>query len=307
MKSVTNEDLCACFGTKDDALSEHMDFIKSKDLRYEEVSGEKREALISEVWKKIEADTQVIGSPERKAVWEKGWKENFDNYVSSGYDTKQLIPKFIRPNQVVRFRGRYIEPASPSFELDFMTIYKRWLFPKWLRDVDSVYEFGCGTGLDLLLINDLLPGKKLVGLDFVRSPAALLNKIRETRGINLEGRVFDMIHPDFSLNLEGKSAVLTAGSVEQLAGKFDEFIRFLLQKKPNICLNIEPVIELFDEKDFFDYLHIKFHRKRGYTEGFLSRLKELESQGLLRIEQVIKPGFGSLYMEGYNAVIWRPV
>jgi len=51
---------------------------------------------------------------------------------------------------------------------------------------------------------------------------------------------------------------------------------------------------------------MKFHRKRGYTENYLTRLRELEAQNEIEILKVKRLFFGSLYMEGYSYMIWRP-
>ena len=69
---------------------------------------------------------------------------------------------------------------------------------------------------------------------------------------------------------------------------------------------MEPTIELYDESNLLDYLAMRFHVKRGYTEGYLPRLRELESQNKVEILKVKRLFFGSLYMEGYSCLIWRP-
>jgi len=114
------------------------------------------------------------------------------------------------------------------------------------------------------------------------------------------------ISPDEKFEIKNNSAVFTFGSVEQLASKFDAFLQYLLKSKPKLCIHMEPTIELYDENNFIDYLAIKFHKKRGYTENFLTRLKELEKQNKIEILKVKRLFFGSLYMEGFSYIIWRP-
>jgi hypothetical protein len=100
--------------------------------------------------------------------------------------------------------------------------------------------------------------------------------------------------------------VVTIGTIEQLAGDFEPFLQFLLRRSPALCIHVEPTVELYDEDNLVDYLAVKFHRKRGYTEGFLPRLQQLEDQGRIEIVKVKRLFFGSLLMEGYNLLIWRP-
>ncbi|MDY6845372.1 MAG: class I SAM-dependent methyltransferase, partial [Thermodesulfobacteriota bacterium] len=228
-------------------------------------------------------------------------------FIESGYCFNTLIPKFIRKNQVIRYDGQFIKPHNPHFELDYMTVFRTWLFQKYFQNQNTIYEFGCGTGLNLVLIDDLLPGKKLYGLDFVNSSVDLIEKIGTCRNGYIKGRLFDMINPDNDFNLDNECAVFTFGVIEQLAGKFENFLQFLLKNKPHVCLHVEPTIELYDEDILFDYLAMMYHRKRGYTEGFLPRLKELESCGKLKILKTKRLFFGSQFMEGYMYFVWQPL
>ena len=63
--------------------------------------------------------------------------------------------------------------------------------------------------------------------------------------------------------------------------------------------------ELYDQNDLFDYVAAAYLRKRGYLQGFLPRLRELEREGVIEILQVQRT-FGSLYHDGYSFVVWRP-
>ena len=308
MEQVTVDDFAQSFGTTvEDFPDECLKMIREKDFRYRRFDKKERDNVILQVLKKIEGDTQVIGATERKDVWEHGWAENLQSFVESGGDLDKLVPKFIRENQPIRYAGDYIMPVNPKFEYHFMTVFRLWLFQKYLSPFDTIYEFGCGTGMNLVLLGSLFPQKELYGLDFVRSSVELVNKIGESGAGNIKGCLFDMIEPDESLQLSQNSAVLTFGAIEQLASKFEKFIEYLCRNKPKLCIHIEPTIELYEEDHLFDYLAIKFHRKRGYTENLLSSLKELERRGAIRLIKVKRLYLGSLFMEGYTYFIWEPL
>ena len=115
-----------------------------------------------------------------------------------------------------------------------------------------------------------------------------------------------MLNPDDSFKIASNSAIFTIGAIEQLASNFEAFLQFLLKNRPLLCVHVEPTIELYDKDNLVDYLAIKFHKKRGYTENFLTRLKKLEKEGEIEILKVKRLFFGSLYMEGYSLFIWRP-
>lgn len=281
--------------------------ISDKNFEYKVLIGSELESFLLAILKRIEEDTQKIGAKERESVWERGWRESLDEYVRSNFDIKRLVPKFIRPNQAVRWQQQYVFPATENFELDYVEVLREWLFPTYFSEVDTIHEFGCGTGFNLLALARIYPEKKMVGSDFVPASVELVNKIAEKQSLNLHGHIFDMIHPNENYEIAKNSGVLTFGSLEQLAGKFENFIDFLLRKKPQICVHIEPTIELYDENVLSDYLAIRFQSKRGYTKGLLPHLTNLASQGKIDLLKVKRLNFGSQMMEGYNLMVWRPI
>lgn len=304
---VTLEDFARSFGTTvEDIPDDCRELIAKTDFRYKILIGEERDKVILDALERIESDRQVIGAPERQDVWQKGWEENLQDFIKSGYDLNKLVPKFIRPNQAMRLNRNYIVPSNPNFELDYFSVFRLWLFRKYLKDFESIYEFGCGTGFNLAILAQLYPEKKLHGLDFVPSSVELVNKLGEAYGWKMTGHLFDMLSPDDNFEMEDNSAIFTIGTVEQLASNFGAFLQFLLKRPPELCLHVEPTIELYDENNLIDYLAMKFHRKRGYTEGYLTRLRELEAQNKIEILKVKRLFFGSLYIEGYSYMVWRP-
>ena len=305
---VTSEDFARSFGTTaDDVYEKCSDIIDKKDFAYSIIEGAERDALLLNILKQIERDQQVIGAPERQQVWNKGWKENLNEFISSNYNLEKLIPKFIRYGQPVRFNGQYIQPYSPTFELDYFTVFRQWLFKTYFYSISHIYEFGCGTGFNLVALAQLYPDKRLFGLDFVSSSVDLLNKIAEQYRYNMSGHLFDMISPDSSFALEEDSAVLTIGAVEQLASKFEAFLEYLMEQPVSLCVHVEPTIELYDENNLVDYIAIKFQGKRGYTRNFLPYLKRLEEDRKVEILKIKRLFFGSLFMEGYNCIVWRDI
>jgi len=306
-EAITAAQFADSFGTSVEGLGARCRaMITGTDFRYRVIVGEERDQIILDVLKGTEADHQRIASPERKDVWERGWAENLEAFVASQGDPGTLIPKFIRPGRIIRFRGQYIKPSNPNFELDYFKVFRLWLFQTFLFDASAIYEFGCGTGFNLVAASELFPGVPLVGLDFVKASRDLVNRIGAIRQLPLTGRLFDMTQPDEDLTLPRDTAVLTMGSIEQLGGKFEEFLQFLLKRSPKICIHLEPTIELYDSDKLLDFLAIRFHRQRGYTENYLTRLRELQQQGTVEIVKVKRLFCGSLFMEGFSYIVWRP-
>ncbi len=307
MGKMTIQDIALSFGTTESDLSSCMTMFDEMDLSYREVTGTEESDLMQEVLHKIESDTQVIGAPERKQVWHNGWQENLDQFLSNKDDLSAVVPKFIKSGQALRWKQKYIMSDNEHFERDYITLFQSWFFKKYLHEYEHVYEFGCGSGMNLVPISRIFPDKHLTGLDFVDSSVNLIKAIAEHHNLLLEAFIFDMIKPNYDIDIKPQSCVFTLGAVEQLAGAFMPFLQFFIDKKPSLCIHIEPTIELYDESNSIDCLAIKFHKKRGYTVGLLPMLQQLHEQKVIDLIKVHRVYFGSLYNEGYNYMIWRPL
>ena len=62
----------------------------------------------------------------------------------------------------------------------------------------------------------------------------------------------------------------------------------------------------YNKNNIIDYLAIRYHKKRNYLYGYLTRLQELESEGKIEILKTQRVCFGILYHEAYSFVMWRP-
>ena len=109
---------------------------------------------------------------------------------------------------------------------------------------------------------------------------------------------------DESYEIKENSCVFTHGALEQLAGNVKNIINFFLHKKPTICIHIEPTVEFYDEDNLFDYLQIKFHKKRGYSSGYLPYLQQLDKKGQINITDRNMTRFNIALSEGVDMVIW---
>ena len=308
VRTIGIDDFARSFGTTAEALPEECKrVIAENDFSYRTPTEEERDRIILEALRKSENDTQVIGAPERQQVWQKGWEENLNQFVSSGYKLESLVPRFIRPGLPIRFNGNYLLPTNPMFELAFLSVFRIWIFKKYFSTLDSIYEFGCGTGFNLVEIAQLFPQKTYFGLDFVPASASLIDKIGEVYGWKMTGGIYDFRNPDRDLTIPPNSGVFTFGALEQVADDYEPFLEHLMSQQVSLCINIEPTLELYDQEKLFDYLAIRFHRKRGYTSNYLTRLRILESESKIKILQTKRLFFGSQFMEGYTYVVWKPI
>jgi len=294
------------FGTTPKDVEEICGDVLSKyDFRYTVIGQTEFENTLLEVIKTIDSDSLSASGKARHTDWENGWNENLKLFVENNFDVSALIPRYMYKFKVRRLFSLYIRPYDTSFEVNFYNIYRHYLFKKYFGQYDHVYEFGCGTGYNLVIMARLFPNMSLTGLDWASSSVKLVETISSAYQLNLRGRRFDYFDPDYSLAIGDNSVFITLNSMEQLGNNYHAFLDFVLRKKPSLCINSEPFLELYDENNLLDYLAIKYHRKRNYLNGYLNALKELEHNNKIEILKVQKVRAGNIFHEGYSFVIWR--
>jgi len=280
--------------------------VRKYDLRYRKLTLKEYKFQINEIISTIENDKQIIAHPNRKKVWQKGWLENLKDYKKNRKKIS-LIPKYYtaRENKFFRLGGEFIYTKNKNFEIYMLDIYRNWFAKKYLSNIDYIYEFGSGSGNNLVSLTDIFPKKNFFGLDFAKSSIDILNNLIGYK--NVKGILFDMFKPNFNLKIKKNSAFFTIGSIEQLGGKIDPILNFFIQKKPVLCINIEPDISFYDSNKIEDYLAVRFQTKRGYTSCIYSKLKKKEQEGKIKIIKKFRSPFGSKMIEGYNFFLWKVI
>lgn len=284
---------------------ELISLIKSHDFRYRLLGSQERESLLVEILELIDSGTLTTSGPQKKEIWEKGWGETLSDFEEAERDIKALVPKFVRKGTVKRLCGKFVMPVDPDFETNFVQVLRAALFQKYFFDVYGIWEFGCGTGHNLLAASQFIPGKRMVGLDWAQASVEIVNRLGETYGLDMSGQRFDMFQPEDSLNLGHRDGVLTIGALEQLGREYGAFLDFLLKKSPQICIHCETMNEIYDRDTVTDYVARLYSKRRNYLDGFLTSLREREKTGALKIIQVQRV-FGSQFHEGYSFVVWKP-
>lgn len=303
--NLATEEFADLLGIDTEEIPENCKGIISKcDFTYRKLDPGRQEQTLLEVLKRL--DTGTFSVTGDKTRWERGWGENLRNFIQKGEDFKELVPKYIRPNQLIRLWGNYILPNDNNFELNWYTVFRLWFFQKYLKNVTSVYEFGCGSGYNLPILAELFPHMELHGLDWINASCEIVDRLAMKMKIKMNGHLFDMFSPDEALDFNDNSAVLTMGGLEQLGNNFEPFLQYLLRKSPLICVHMEPFLELYNENSLFDYVAIKFHKIRQYLGNFISRLRQLEVEDKIEIIKIHRVSLGSFFHEGYSYAVWRP-
>lgn len=295
-ETLFGEDLSLCVKNR----------IKKYDLRYLNVTSEERDVCLRRIISVLLSEDLMYSGEHRYEQWEKGWNQNLDELLKSN-SSDAIIPHYFGKYEINRLRQEFIRPVSKNFEYNMLGVILDWLFDKYLKDYESIYEFGCGTGHNLVRLRSFNSNANLWGLDWAESSQAIINKYAVINSDKkLFAHKFDYFAPDFNLKLKNGSAIYTVASLEQIGSKYHSFVDYLLKNKPSICIHIEPIEELLDEENLMDYLSISYFKKRKYLSGYLTYLKDLESKGKVKIIKAKRSYIGSFFIEGYSVVIWVP-
>lgn len=280
--------------------------IDADPMRYRVANAPERDAIMGDVVRAlVRRKFEPVGA-HRKQVWERGWGENLEMFVQNGYNFDALRPHYMHADRPFRLHGDYVFSDTPDVEFRLSRVIRAQLFGTYFRSVSAVYEFGAGTGANLVELNRLFPDKTLVGLDWTEASTNIIAQLHRKLSPRITGRPFDFFAPDRTLQLLSPCGVLTCGALEQTGDQFEPFLEYLLTQRPQIVVHLEPILEYYEEGRFFDVLAAEYHRQRGYLSGFVPRLRALAMAGAIRILMERRTGFGSLYDEGYSVVVWEP-
>jgi hypothetical protein len=243
----------------------------------------------------------------RQNDWESGWGQNLED-LERNSDETAIIPKYFSKFNLVRWRQELVAPVQKSMEHQMLGFILDWISDEFLADFSNIYEFGAGTGHNLLRFRKRNDSATLWGLDWARSSQNIIQRIAERReDSNFRASYFDYFNPDETFLLADSCAVVTVASLEQIGTRFELFLNYLMKNGPSLVIHIEPIGELLDQNNLMDYISLEYFKKRNYLSGYLTRLRELESRQEIEIIMAQRSHMGSFFIDGYSIIVWRPV
>ena len=260
-----------------------------------------RDEVILGVLKKIAGGFRQPGS---KDVWDTGWGEILDAIQKDGFTPEALKPQYFGNDNMHRSNG------------DWHVMDHAWQMDQSIRKSaiselvgGNIVELGCGTGINQLLIAEMYPDAELVAADWAKASQEIISSISTYIGRHIKPVNFNMASLEGwdDLGIGETTAVLTIHALEQLGSDWGLLLTALRAAKPRICVHVEPILELYDETDLFDYLAAEYHRARDYLSGWLPAIRELERQGKAEIIRLERNKFGNRYHEAYTILVWKPL
>ncbi len=242
---------------------------------------------------------------ENLAAWEKGWNENLEDFQKD-LSEEHLKPKYFSPGRFFRYNKTIIIPENPNLEYDLFAVVRYFLFNKYFENYDTLYELGCGSCQNILMLSGLFPDKKYVGLDWSNASRKIASLVAKKNNVNVKGYVFDMLNPTNDLKIEKGSLIYSIHALEQLGKNHGRLISFILDQKPALVIHYEPIAEFYDRRNLYDYLALMYSTKRDYLSGYLTALRELDKNGMIKIIEEYRPYIGGVYHES-SLIVWKPL
>lgn len=307
-KKVTLNHFAKSFGIKKNKFSKNfLNIYKKCNFKYRELKNHEEQELIKFIINKITIDKRKTGSKTRKIVWQNGWNENYKLFLKNPKKLNALLPQYNNDNIYLRFFGKFIIPQNKNFEHNYFRLLQQHLFDKYFKKYDNYYEFGSGTGLTALSLANNFPRKNVFASDFVKSSINIIKTIARYYNKKITTHLFDIKKPNFKYEIKDKSLIFTLGVIEQVKDDYKNFINFILKKKPNLVINMEPYKEKFDLKNHMDLLSYMFIEKRKYANNYLAYLEKLEKEKKIKILEIKRTFFGGIMMESYNYIVWKVI
>ena len=301
-------ELAQLTGSDAEAASAAFAALQPPELSYRRLAPAETASIIADIEETISnRPLRVVGSDDPQ-VWEKGWAELADQLAGRPITLETLRPQYFHAGAPCRLFGELVAPLSPEFEYWVGLCVRHVLFREFLRDRRHVVEFGCGTGINLLVLTKIAPTARLAGCDWASASQAILQRMAQQTGCAIEGHRFNMLTAsgDDGGPIGQGSAILTVHALEQLGPAWRPFLDHVRERGPGLCLHIEPLLELYDPASALDDLNRRYHQKRNYLSGFLPAIKDLAAKGEAEIVAVRRTQFGGLYHQAYSVLAWRP-
>ncbi len=307
-RSLSFEELSKMSGL---SMTSVTDAVQNKDLvgmDYIALTAVEIDNVEKRVKSILNSDTIIKAGIDQIDRWRLGWQEILKDVRLNGLSEMTLTPQYFK-HDVLRFNGNYIWPIKHNFENRVFRMLKAIYFEQYLAPLSHVIEFGCGTGANLLQIHKRFPEIQLTGCDWAEPSQELINEINIVSGSKIKAVNFNMftLEGKEKLDFTNSTGVVTFHAMEQLGKNFRPFLAMLIDKRPAVCVHLEPIVEFYDKNLVFDNYAINYHNKRNYLNGFLQALNKYEKYGKIKVLQTHRCRFGSIFQEAYSLVAWKVV
>ena len=296
---LTKDEVLNHFNILYDDLPESIQLQLDKffPIQYDELNSEQYkeyyELCLEMLNKKLEVD------------WQDDWFSVLQNLRTNDDNVKSIIrPKWFRESAFVNIQNCLSLTETPYVDWEYQLITRQMLFYTHLKDIENICEFGSGSGTNFYLINEILQNKNFILSDISVTSLKIIEELK--RKLNRNNLIYSNIdiEQDIDLQLPDNTAVITTSVLEQIGDNYKNFINFILKEKPQIVINVEPIVELLDSKNGFDNVMNLYCEKRKYLAGYLTELEKLEKQKKIKIIMKKRTMVSGTFIEN-SVLIWK--
>lgn len=296
---LTKDEVLNHFNILYDDLPESIQLQLDKffPIQYDELNSEQYkeyyELCLEMLNKKLEID------------WQDDWFNVLQNLRTNNENVKSIIrPKWFRESAFVNIHNCLSLTETPYVDWEYQLITRQMLFYTHLKDIENICEFGSGSGTNFYLINEILQNKNFILSDISVTSLKIIEELK--RKLNRNNLIYSNIdiEQDIDLQLPDNTAVITTSVLEQIGDNYKNFINFILKEKPQIVINVEPIVELLDSKNGFDNVMNLYCEKRKYLAGYLTELEKLEKQKKIKIIMKKRTMVSGTFIEN-SVLIWK--
>jgi len=296
---LTKDEVLNHFNILYDNLPESIQLQLDKffPIQYDELNSEQYkeyyELCLEMLNKKLEVD------------WQDDWFSVLQNLRTNDDNVKSIIrPKWFRESAFVNIQNCLSLTETSYVDWEYQLITRQMLFYTHLRDIENICEFGSGSGTNFYLINEILQNKNFILSDISVTSLKIIEELK--RKLNRNNLIYSNIdiEQDIDLQLPDNTAVITTSVLEQIGDNYKNFINFILKEKPQIVINVEPIVELLDSKNGFDNVMNLYCEKRKYLAGYLTELEKLEKQKKIKIIMKKRTMVSGTFIEN-SVLIWK--
>ncbi len=306
-QKVTAEDFERMFRFEDGTLPEFISReLESVVSAHHLADAQEQAEYVLDFLKRIEQQTITRTKAENLAAFESGWTENYNKLLRDGTSLNSLKPGYFRGNKFLRYNNQLVVSDNLQLEFDLFRIARHCIFYKYLNNRDTICELGCGSCQNILMLTEMFKDAALIAADWTNAAKKIADHLGSSLKRNISGHVLDMMEIKDASFIPSGSAIITIHAFEQLGENFAGVLDFMIKSRPRIVVQYEPVLEYYSESNLYDFLALKYCRKRNYLENYLTALRKLEQEKKIEIISSYRPFLGGVLHES-SLIVWRPL
>ncbi len=304
--SISDADILSRFDIDCNIPNYFYEYYSKIDTSWRYPTEKEKEAYIHLILQRMLYSRKSLDRQVNYEAFNNGWLENLNKVSKNGITLENIKPGYYRGVSYLLYDNNLIIPKNPQLNYDLAILSAIAIFSKYLSQASNIYEFGCGSGLNVFILHKLFPDKQIIGLDWCENAVEIINRMNAHLSNKIRGERFDMLAPDESLPVESESMFLTYTSMEQIGVNFKAFFDFMQQKSPQRIIHWEPFVEAYDDDNFWQLLSHNYCQARGYLNGLYSYISDICLTGKIKILNDSCPGFGGEYYL-HNLLVWEKV